>query len=335
MRQGLAQPMPCFYDELAQSDRSNIGSNLEFSNAEGAGTHLPETMCEGPHEPNFAGGLMRAKGDGGKFRVSAFALGALIASGCVFHAPRPLAEDDLDPELARLVGPVVNAQEDDATGASRRLTFKKGDQPRVGMEIDEIQAYNKAQGDPVDGFFALETALTGLAGEGDLSVEFHTTQGIMRCTLFTRQAPITVASFVGLARGIRPFLDSASQEWVTKPFFDETIFHRIIPDFMIQGGDREGSGAGGPGFVLPDEIDDLIRFDRPGRLAMANRGLTTGGGQFFVTLGETPHLDGRHTIFGQCDDEGVRVAKKIAAVERDASDRPKEPQSIQRLVFSR
>lgn len=149
---------------------------------------------------------------------------------------------------------------------------------------------------------------------------FDTTAGQITCTLFPDKAPMTVENFIGLATGTKDWVNPASKaKKHGTPLYDGTIFHRVIPGFMIQGGDPMGNGAGDPGYSFKDEFSEL-RFDRPGRLAMANSGPNTNGSQFFITDVPTPHLNNRHTIFGQCDN--IDVIKKIANVPRDPNDKP-------------
>jgi peptidyl-prolyl cis-trans isomerase A (cyclophilin A) len=165
-------------------------------------------------------------------------------------------------------------------------------------------------------------ALVGLAGTGKVMAEITTDHGVITCELFPDQAPKTVASFVGLARGLRAWKDPRTGQWVKdKPFFDDLAFHRVIPGFMIQGGDAISRdydspmiGTGDPGFRIPDEVDSGLKFDRPGRLAMANSGVRTssGGSQFFITEAPKSYLDGGYAIFGQCD--GTEVVREIARV---------------------
>jgi peptidyl-prolyl cis-trans isomerase A (cyclophilin A) len=178
----------------------------------------------------------------------------------------------------------------------------------------------------------LDEATEGLAGSGPLVAEIATELGTMRCTLHPEAAPETVASFVGLARGKREFRDPKTGEQVKRPFFDGLLFHRVIPEFMIQGGDPQSIdpshpalGTGGPGYTVPDEVSPNLRFDKGGMLAMANKGPGTrsGGSQFFITEGPVPRLDGGYAIFGTCD--GVDVVKAIARVPRGPDDRPEKP----------
>ncbi len=153
---------------------------------------------------------------------------------------------------------------------------------------------------------------------------FNTTEGKITIQLFEKEAPKTVGNFVGLAEGTKEWSDPKSKEKVKKPLYNGLIFHRVIPGFMIQGGDPMGSGMGGPGYQFEDEFDSSLKFDRPGRLAMANSGPNTNGSQFFITEGATDHLNNRHTIFGQVF-EGQDIVRKISRVARDRRDRPETP----------
>ncbi len=147
---------------------------------------------------------------------------------------------------------------------------------------------------------------------------FDTTAGKLTCTLFAKQAPKTVENFIGLATGTKEWTDSAKGAVVKgRPLYDNTIFHRVIPNFMIQGGDPLGNGTGNPGYRFEDEFVPELRFDKPGLLAMANAGPGTNGSQFFITEVPTPHLNDRHTIFGACDDASVELVKSIARVATD------------------
>jgi peptidyl-prolyl cis-trans isomerase A (cyclophilin A) len=145
----------------------------------------------------------------------------------------------------------------------------------------------------------------------EIFARFDTTEGNFKVKLFADKAPKTVENFVSLADGSK----------TGKPFYDGTVFHRVIPDFMIQGGDPEGTGRGGPGYKFADEFHADLKHSKPGLLSMANAGPNTNGSQFFVTVAATPWLDNRHTIFGEVI-EGYEVVKKISAVPRNAQDRP-------------
>jgi peptidyl-prolyl cis-trans isomerase A (cyclophilin A) len=187
--------------------------------------------------------------------------------------------------------------------------------------------------DPAKGKFTLEEATKGLSGSGTLTATIETTEGKFTCELYDKQAPITVANFVGLARGLRPWKDPKSGQWVKKPFYDGLIFHRVIPGFMIQGGDPLGMGTGNPGYRFADEFVAELRFDKPGLLAMANAGPATNGSQFFITEGTPQHLSGRHTIFGLC--EPTSLVAKIAGVEKGPRDKPVKDVVIKKVTVAR
>jgi peptidyl-prolyl cis-trans isomerase A (cyclophilin A) len=163
---------------------------------------------------------------------------------------------------------------------------------------------------------------------------FDTTEGTFTARLFDKEAPNTVANFVGLAEGTKEWRDPASGERRKQPFYDGIIFHRVINGFMIQGGDPLGQGTGGPGYTFADEFHPKLRHDRAGILSMANAGPNTNGSQFFVTLGPTPHLDNRHSVFGEVV-EGLDVVKKIGAVPTGRQDRPMTPVVINKLTIER
>ncbi len=180
-------------------------------------------------------------------------------------------------------------------------------------------------------------ALT-LAAEGRTKMEklyatFDTSLGKIVCELYPQIAPTTVRNFVGLANGEQPWEDPKTKEIVKRPLYSGTIFHRVIPNFMIQGGDPLGNGMGGPGYKFDDEFSDKVLFDKVGRLAMANSGPATNGSQFFITVAKTPWLNGKHTIFGQVI-KGQEVVDKIANVERGANDRPTEEVVLKAVIIS-
>jgi len=155
----------------------------------------------------------------------------------------------------------------------------------------------------------------------------ETTDGNITCTLFPDKAPLTVANFIGLANGTKAWKNPKTGQMMHTPLYDGTICHRVIPSFMIQCGDPAGNGTGGPGYNFKDEFSPDLTFDQPGRLAMANSGPNTNGSQFFITEVPTPHLNGKHTIFGQCED--LDVVKKIARLASDSrTDRPYNPPTI-------
>jgi peptidyl-prolyl cis-trans isomerase A (cyclophilin A) len=149
----------------------------------------------------------------------------------------------------------------------------------------------------------------------------HTNRGDITVELYEDRAPRTVENFVGLATGEQEWEDPETGETRTDPLYEDVLFHRVIDDFMIQGGDPTGTGRGGPGYQFDDEFHDELTHDGPGVLSMANSGPNTNGSQFFITLDATPHLDGRHSVFGQVVD-GMDVVREIGSVETDANDRP-------------
>jgi len=160
-----------------------------------------------------------------------------------------------------------------------------------------------------------------------------TTKGNIRVRLLPDHAPKTVENFVGLATGARPWRDPRTGQESTESLYSGTIFHRVIPEFMIQGGDPLGTGTGGPGYQFEDEVSGGPGFTKPGYLAMANSGPNTNGSQFFITEAPTTWLTGKHTIFGEVV-EGMEVVNAIARVARDGRDRPKEDVLIERLEIS-
>jgi len=172
-----------------------------------------------------------------------------------------------------------------------------------------------------------------IPGEGTLSARFVTNHGEMTIELFETMAPNTVGNFVGLATGERSYEDPRGQEPGT-PFYDGTIFHRVIQGFMIQAGDPTGTGRGGPGYRFEDEFHPELRHDGPGVLSMANAGPNTNGSQFFITQVATPHLDGRHSVFGRLV-EGHETLEAIAATPTGPMDRPVDAVVLERVEIYR
>jgi peptidyl-prolyl cis-trans isomerase A (cyclophilin A) len=166
------------------------------------------------------------------------------------------------------------------------------------------------------------------------TVIMDTSMGRITCQFFQKQAPKTVANFIALATGSKDWTDPVSNKVQhNKPLYDGTVFHRVIPDFMIQGGDPAGTGMGDPGFQFEDEFNPDLGFDVSGRLAMANSGPNTNGSQFFITTVPTQYLNQRHTIFGQCDASGTLVAQTIALVQRDSNDKPLTPVVLKKVTI--
>lgn len=163
---------------------------------------------------------------------------------------------------------------------------------------------------------------------------FDTTMGEITCRLFQKEAPEAVANFIGLAQGTKVWTDpKTKQKMQGKPLYDGTTFHRVIPGFMIQGGDPLGTGEGDPGYMFKDEFDPNLNFDMAGRLAMANSGPDTNGSQFFITEAPAEHLDQHYTIFGQCDDASIPIVQAIARVNRDSNDKPLEPVILKKVTI--
>jgi peptidyl-prolyl cis-trans isomerase A (cyclophilin A) len=161
-----------------------------------------------------------------------------------------------------------------------------------------------------------------------------TSMGRITCQFFQKEAPKTVANFIALAEGTKDWTDPQTHQKIhNKSLYNGTIFHRVIPDFMIQGGDPIGTGTGDPGYTFEDEFNPDLNFDVPGRLAMANSGPNTNGSQFFITEVPTEHLNQKHTIFGQCDEPSINVVKAIARVQRDDNDKPVTPVILQKVTI--
>ena len=163
---------------------------------------------------------------------------------------------------------------------------------------------------------------------------FETSLGNFTVELFDSKAPKTVANFVGLAEGTKEWKHPKTREKHKTPYYDGIIFHRVIKGFVIQGGDPLGIGTGGPGYKFEDEFHPDLRHDRTGILSMANAGPNTNGSQFFVTLGPTPHLDRRHSVFGAVV-KGLDVVEKIGATQTDRNDRPVTPVVMKKVTIER
>lgn len=257
--------------------------------------------------------------------------------------------------------PEQAANANSASVAPTGRSFKQGDRALSGVTASEVPFYNKAQGDPIDGDFTMAMACDGApelcdSSKGKLFATFKTTLGSFRCELYDKKAPLSVANFMGLGRGVRPFLDVETKKWIKKPFYDGVIFHRVIDGFMIQTGDRTGSGRGGPGYFVKDEFNKDLRHNAPGYLSMANRNrinhatgthnkdkktnealANTGSSQFFITVAATRHLDDRHAIFGKCKPSVPIKISKVRVQNRPpfADHRPFDPVKIESLTFER
>jgi peptidyl-prolyl cis-trans isomerase A (cyclophilin A) len=204
-------------------------------------------------------------------------------------------------------------------------------QPPKGWDIVQPPT----EPDPHAGVFTLEEAVKGLPKKGTLAAHIDTNLGSFYCDLFEQNAPMTVANFVGLARGLRKFWDAEKLAWVARPYYDGSTFHRVVPNFMIQGGAHGEVGRGGIGYMIKDEVDPTMRHDRGGQLCMANKGKDKNEAQFFVTETRAPHLDGSYSIFGQC--EPVTLVQRIARVPQSGGpeNRPLTPVTIERVEIRR
>ena len=167
-----------------------------------------------------------------------------------------------------------------------------------------------------------------------LLATFKTSMGDMTAELYWDKVPNTVGNFVGLAKGSKEWSMPGSKEKLHRPLYSGTIFHRVIPGFMIQGGDPMGSGMGGPGYQFGDEFNPALRHDGPGVLSMANAGPNTNGSQFFITEGPTPHLNNRHTVFGKVV-QNLELVNKIAQVPRDRGDKPLQNVTLLEVVIQK
>ncbi|WP_438022566.1 peptidylprolyl isomerase [Sorangium sp. So ce233] len=207
-----------------------------------------------------------------------------------------------------------------------------GGSMECGPDVDAPEEVLAGDTDPEAGMFTLDEALAELPeGPGPLRAIIETDKGALTCELFPDQAPNAVANFIGLARGRRPWLDPATGSWVKRRFYDGLSFHRVIPEFMAQGGDPLATGEGWPGYEFADEISALKH--REGTLAYANAGADTNGSQFYVTEVVTDWLDGAYTIFGQC--APVEVVTELTHVETDAEDKPLVELGLNKVTITR
>ena len=170
-------------------------------------------------------------------------------------------------------------------------------------------------------------------GADETLATLHTSAGDIRIILFPNHAPKTVGNFVGLAEGTKEYSQNNAKGGLSGPFYDGSLFHRVIAGFMIQGGDPTGTGRGGPGYRFGDETHPELQFDRPYLLAMANAGPNTNGSQFFITVGPTPHLNRKHTIFGEVADQESRAVVDTIARTETRADRPVDNIVIERVTI--
>jgi peptidyl-prolyl cis-trans isomerase A (cyclophilin A) len=242
----------------------------------------------------------------------------VVSSAAVTAAPLQTAA----PAAASAAAPSASAIASTAPSASAAAAPSGSAEPKVVPPGT----------DPEQGEFTLEEALKGLPKTGTLVAEIQTDAGKLKCNLYDDKAPITVANFVGLARGLRPFKDPKTREWVKRPAYDDGVFHRIIKGFMIQGGDPTGTGRSDGGYVFADEVWPGANHDRRGLICMANRGKNTNSMQFFILDGAAPHLNGGYTIFGECGPDSV--IEKLAAAEVQG-DRAVNPPKLKKVTIKR
>jgi peptidyl-prolyl cis-trans isomerase A (cyclophilin A) len=250
--------------------------------------------------------------------LPAFSLAALAALACNTSPTEPPAGPSPAPVAAA-------ATKDSATVTTTSATSASAMAAAPGTVVQHGGA------DPLAGKWSMADATNGLKGSGPITATIDTSNGSMTCKLYDDKAPNTVANFVGLARGTRPWKNPQG-DWVKKPAYDGTTFHRVIKGFMIQGGDPVGNGTGEPGYVIKDELWPGAKHDRAGLLCMANRGHDTNGQQFFITDDAAAHLDGNYTIFGECSPE--QTVHDIASVPLNG-EKPVTPVVIKDVTIAR
>lgn len=231
---------------------------------------------------------------------------------------------------SRIPEPESRSSQEPPTLASSPEPLKSDAPPKKEPKIraKPVATVKVSEDDPLKGVFTLADAEKDLPGSGKLIADLETDAGKLVCELFSDKAPITVANFVGLARGLRPF--KLKDKWLKQPAYDGLTFHRIIKGFMVQGGDPNGDGSGQPGYNIPDEIWEDALHDRPGLLCMANAGPNTNGMQFFITHKAAAHLDNNYTIFGEC--KPTSVVDKLAETEV-AGERPVKAPKIVKVTI--
>jgi peptidyl-prolyl cis-trans isomerase A (cyclophilin A) len=262
-----------------------------------------------------------------RFATLGSLLALFLALGCQKTTPEPESSKPAEDGKAEPApaAPATTAAPTETVAATASVAQPA---PPAGPKVASVPV---SPDDPLAGKFTLDDATKGLTGTGGLYAEIQTELGKLECELYDDKAPITVANFIGLARGLRPF-KQADGKWAKKNGYDGTTFHRVIKGFMIQGGDPQGTGAGEPGYVIPDEIWPGAHHNERGQLCMANRGKNTNGMQFFIMDGEAAHLDGGYTIFGKCGPEDVIT--KLSGVEVQG-DHSVKPTKINKVIIKR
>ena len=257
---------------------------------------------------------------------------AIFAGGCNNSTPEP-AKLEPPANTTASTASVATIPTAPAMTASAATTATAA--PADSAAVAPTLGAGTAGADPLSGKFSLADATKGLTGAGDLVATIDTSKGKMMCKMYDDKAPVTVANFVGLARGVRPWKDPKTGLWAAKPAYDGTTFHRIIKGFMIQGGDPLGNGTGEPGYVVPDEIWSGAKHDKAGQLCMANRGANTNGAQFFITDAAASFLDGKYTIFGECKPLDVEHAIASVDVGGPQNSSPNTPVTINKVTVAR
>lgn len=269
-------------------------------------------------------------------------LAVIAALGCKrIEEPPPPAETPAEPppKAAEPAPQAAAAKPERTSDGYDVVRAKTPSGENTEVEVKAPDGWKIAQPpstpDPRAGKFALKDALKDLPGKQPLVATIRTNLGTLYCDLFDDKAPTTVANFVGLARGTRETWSAKDQAWVKKPYYDGTTFHRVIPGFMIQGGDYAGDGSGNLWYTIPDEVHPALKHDRAGQLCMANRGPNTNEGQFFITDAAAPHLDGSYTIFGQCIP--AEIVSRIARVPQSGppNNRPLTPVVMEKVIVER
>lgn len=252
------------------------------------------------------------------------AAASALAMGC---NPSPPEQQDSQP--AASYDPDWSAVRPRPSGS---LKYRTAPAPtRRAIHAQPVASVQPSPDDPLAGRWSLTEALSGLPAGNHLLATIRTSMGPLDCELWPDKAPLTVANFVGLARGLRPYR-TPDGTWQKRPAYDGTLFHRVLKGFVIQGGSPTGRRTGGPGYTIPDEIWEGANHDRPGLLCSATTGKNTGGMQFFITDGPALHLDGGYPIFGSC--APVELIRRIAQVEVRRG-RPKRPVTIESVTIAR